>query len=103
MGTGSVQTDAVLLDVDRPGRTARAGVTLPILEVRGLVRRYGNLTALDGVDLAVMPGEFIALLGPSGSGKTTMLNLVAGLVTPTAGRILINGVDATAVPPSRRG
>ena len=82
---------------------ARAGVASPILEVRGLVRHYGNLTALDGVDLAVASGEFIALLGPSGSGKTTMLNLVAGLVTPTAGRILINGVDATAMPPSRRG
>jgi putative spermidine/putrescine transport system ATP-binding protein len=98
-----VQTDAALLDVDRPERTLGVGGASPILEVRGLIRRYGNLTALDGVDLAVMPGEFIALLGPSGSGKTTMLNLVAGLIAPTAGRILINGVDATAVPPSRRG
>ena len=98
-----MQTKAALLDVGRPGKMARAGVASPILEVRGLVRHYGNLTALDGVDLAVASGEFIALLGPSGSGKTTMLNLVAGLVTPTAGRILINGVDATAMPPSRRG
>jgi putative spermidine/putrescine transport system ATP-binding protein len=59
--------------------------------------------AVAGVDLLVRRGEFITLLGPSGSGKTTMLSLIAGLVAPTEGRILIDGVDATELPSSRRG
>ena len=68
----------------------------------GLVKRYGTTRALDGVSLAVVPGEFFTLLGPSGCGKTTTLRSVAGFVTPDAGQVAINGADVTGVPPHRR-
>jgi len=68
----------------------------------GLVKRYGATVALDGVSLSIVPGEFFTLLGPSGCGKTTTLRSVAGFVTPDAGRVDINGVDVTGVPPHRR-
>ncbi|MFO0996272.1 MAG: ABC transporter ATP-binding protein [Alphaproteobacteria bacterium] len=66
-------------------------------------KRYGEVTALAEVDLSVEEGEFVTLLGPSGSGKTTMLNLIAGMIAPSSGRIFINGVDATEIPPNKRG
>ena len=96
------KSGAATLDIDKP-EAATPGTAPPILVVRDLGRQFGSLTALSGINLVVQPGEFIALLGPSGSGKTTMLNLVAGLIAPTNGRILINGVDATDLAPSRRG
>ncbi|PWI44891.1 ABC transporter ATP-binding protein [Streptomyces sp. ICBB 8177] len=64
---------------------------------------YGSQTVLDAFDLAVEPGEVMALLGPSGSGKTTALRAVAGFVTPASGRVLIGGRDVTALPPRERG
>ncbi|MBY8885192.1 ABC transporter ATP-binding protein [Streptomyces sp. PTM05] len=64
---------------------------------------YGSQTVLDAFDLAVEPGEVMALLGPSGSGKTTALRAVAGFVTPASGRVLIGGRDVTALPPHKRG
>ena len=73
------------------------------MELRGCTRDYGPVRAVDGLDLAVHEGEFLALLGPSGCGKTTTLNLVAGFVEPTAGRILIDGEDVTGRPAHLRG
>ena len=67
-----------------------------------LVKRYGATRALDGVSLAVAPGEFFTLLGPSGCGKTTTLRSVAGFVTPDAGEVAIDGTVVTGVPPHRR-
>jgi 2-aminoethylphosphonate transport system ATP-binding protein len=64
---------------------------------------YGDTVVLDGLDLTVEPGEFMALLGPSGSGKTTALRAVGGFVTPQRGRILIGGRDVTDLPPYKRG
>jgi len=61
--------------------------------ISGLVKSFGNYAALRGVDLAVRPGEFLALLGPSGSGKTTLLRILSGLDTPDAGRLTIDGED----------
>lgn len=59
--------------------------------VRGLTKRYGRLTVLDGVDLDVAPGEFAVLTGPSGSGKSTILHLLAALEPPDAGEVHVNG------------
>jgi len=65
-------------------------------------RHYGDVKAMDGVDLEVFEGEFFAMLGPSGSGKTTCLRLIAGFEQPTAGHIEIFGDTAEGVPPFRR-
>jgi putative spermidine/putrescine transport system ATP-binding protein len=73
-----------------------------MIELRQVSKRYGNVQALHPVDLAVGKGEFVTLLGPSGSGKTTLLNLIAGMVPPSTGRILIGGRDVTTSPPSQR-
>jgi putative spermidine/putrescine transport system ATP-binding protein len=72
------------------------------VEFRGLRRSYGTTHALDGLDLALRPGELLALLGPSGCGKTTALRLLAGFDTPTAGQVLIGGRDVTGVPAAKR-
>jgi ABC-type Fe3+/spermidine/putrescine transport system ATPase subunit len=71
-------------------------------EFVGVVKRFGAVTAVDGVDLAVHRGEFLSLLGPSGCGKTTALRLLAGFEQPSEGSILIGGVDAVGIPPYRR-
>jgi len=73
-------------------------------EVRlvGLVKRFEDVTAVDGIDLQVHGGELFSLLGPSGCGKTTTLRLVAGFEQPSAGRILLDGVDMARTPPHKR-
>ena len=65
-------------------------------------KRYGDFVALEPTDLTIGAGEFITLLGPSGSGKTTILMSIAGFVSPSRGRILLDGRDVTALPPERR-
>jgi putative spermidine/putrescine transport system ATP-binding protein len=65
-------------------------------------RAFGPVLALDRVSLSIAPGEFFALLGPSGSGKTTCLRLIAGFDRPTRGRVLLEGLDVTGVPPFER-
>src|SRR5262249_14820725 len=64
------------------------------VELRGIVKRFGNTHAVNGVDLAIAIGEFVALLGPSGSGKTTLLRIIAGLEFPEMGQLAIAGEDA---------
>jgi spermidine/putrescine transport system ATP-binding protein len=73
-----------------------------VIETVALTKRYGEVLALDGVSLQVRRGEFLALLGPSGCGKTTLLRMIAGFITPTAGRILIDGQEMAGVAPNRR-
>src|SRR4051794_41898123 len=68
-----------------------------------VTKRFGKTTALDDVSLLVRRGELMTLLGPSGCGKTTLLNLVAGFLTPDGGEIAIDGRRVTDVPPYRRG
>lgn len=72
------------------------------VEFRGLCRTFGTTVALDGLDLAVRQGEFLALLGPSGCGKTTALRMLAGFEQPDAGAVLVDGEDITRVPAHRR-
>ena len=86
------------------GRGARDGPAgRPIVELRGLTKRFGaEPPAVDSVDLGIPEGELFALLGPSGCGKTTLLRMIAGFETPTAGEIRIDGADAAGVPPNRR-
>jgi branched-chain amino acid transport system ATP-binding protein len=78
-----------------------AAVGGPILEVRDLVVRYGAATALDGVSLAVGPGEMVALVGPNGAGKSTLLNTICGLLRPAAGTCRVLGRVAQ-VPEGRQ-
>src|SRR3954471_10796864 len=61
----------------------------PPIEVRGLVKRYGEITAVDHVDLTVNPGDVFGYLGPNGAGKTTSLRMMLGLIQPTAGTVLL--------------
>ncbi|WP_018501325.1 ABC transporter ATP-binding protein [Parafrankia discariae] len=72
------------------------------IELDGLTKRYGDVVAVDGVSLDIADGEFLVLLGPSGCGKSTLLRLVAGLLTPSGGRVLLDGRDITHAPPARR-
>jgi sulfate/thiosulfate transport system ATP-binding protein len=74
-----------------------------MISVNGVTKRFGDYTALDDVSLDVPDGSLTALLGPSGSGKSTLLRIIGGLELPDAGAVVINGEDATAVPPQRRG
>ena len=74
----------------------------PIIAVRDVVRRFGNVTALDGVSVDIRAGEFFSLLGPSGCGKTTLLRLLAGFDEPDAGTIHIDGKPMAGVPANLR-
>ncbi len=72
------------------------------LELKSLVKRFGDFTAVDGMDLQVAQGEMIALLGGSGCGKTTTLRMIAGFTEPTGGTILVDGEDVGKIPPYKR-
>ncbi|HEX8094199.1 ABC transporter ATP-binding protein [Jatrophihabitans sp.] len=74
----------------------------PAIRLRGLRKTFGSVVAVDDLDLDIADGEFFAMLGPSGSGKTTVLRMIAGFETPTAGTIFLGGADATRLPPFRR-
>jgi putative spermidine/putrescine transport system ATP-binding protein len=74
----------------------------PDIRLRGLVKRYGDLAAVDGIDLDVARGEFFTLLGPSGSGKTTTLRMIAGFELPDAGTVELAGTDVSRLPPFER-
>ena len=77
-------------------------VTAPLVRFEAVSKRFGALTAVDGLSLDIAHGEFFALLGPSGCGKTTLLRMLAGFEAPTEGRILLDGEDISAMPPHRR-
>ena len=70
----------------------------PIIETRGLTRRFGNLTAVEGLDLTIGAGEIFGLVGPDGAGKTTTLRMLCGLIDPTAGSARVAGYDVARNP-----
>ena len=74
----------------------------PLLELRGLCKRFGGLTVTDEVSLTVLPGEIHALIGPNGAGKTTLIHQVSGTLRPNRGAVLIGGQDVTGWPMPRR-
>ena len=75
---------------------------MALLEIQNVTRRFGPMTAVDGVSLAIEAGEFFTLLGPSGCGKTTLLRMIAGFDVPDGGRIVLEGRDLTGVAPEHR-
>lgn len=77
-------------------------MTGPILQARGVVKRFGGFTALHGVDFEIQPGERVGLIGPNGSGKSTFVNCLAGALTPDAGAISLDGRDITGLASWRR-
>ncbi len=90
-------TDAAVAMTDGPASVDGVAVSL-----ERVVKRFGDVTAVDGVDLQVREGEFFSMLGPSGSGKTTCLRMIAGFEQPTEGRILLGGADVSGLPPYQR-
>jgi ABC-type Fe3+/spermidine/putrescine transport system ATPase subunit/ABC-type spermidine/putrescine transport system permease subunit II len=81
------------------GQAGEQGVGI---EFEGLTKQYNTNVAVDGLNLSVAPGEFLSILGPSGSGKTTVLMLVAGFVSPSAGHLRLGGQDISTIPPHQR-
>jgi putative spermidine/putrescine transport system ATP-binding protein len=79
--------------------TSGSGIAV---HLQGVVKRFGEVVAVDGVDLEVPEGEFFSMLGPSGSGKTTCLRMIAGFEAPSEGRVFLDGRDVTALAPYER-
>ncbi|TCW84038.1 ABC transporter [Burkholderia sp. SRS-46] len=77
-------------------------MTQPLVALRSVVCRFGDVCAVDGLDLDIAPGETLGLIGPNGSGKSTTLGLVAGTLRPTAGTVHFAGADVTRMPAWRR-
>jgi branched-chain amino acid transport system ATP-binding protein len=72
---------------------------MPLLEVEGLTKHFGGLTAVNGLDLSVDKGEIVGLIGPNGAGKTTVFNMIMGSCSPSQGRVLLKGTDMTGRKP----
>ena len=75
---------------------------MAVLQTRALKKHFGQIIAVDGIDLATRDGELLAVLGPSGSGKSTLMRMVAGLEQPDSGDVLIDGKSIVGIPPKRR-
>ena len=86
----------------QPGHVAEADRIEPILDLQGVTRRFGDVVAVNAVDLTVRRGELFSLLGGSGCGKSTLLRMIAGFEPPDSGQIRIDGRDMTTVPPYER-
>lgn len=96
-------TQATTPPADLPAAaTADGGPATPAIRLRGLVKHFGDVAAVDGVDLDIADGEFFSMLGPSGSGKTTVLRLIAGFESASAGTVELGGTDVTRAAPFER-
>jgi spermidine/putrescine transport system ATP-binding protein len=89
------------IQLNQPAASSSEGAQ-PTVELRSVTKRFGDLTAVDAIDLAIGSGEFFTMLGPSGCGKTTTLRMVAGFEEATDGRLLIDGADVAGLPPHKR-
>jgi putative spermidine/putrescine transport system ATP-binding protein len=87
---------------EQPSESDGASTKLPDVRLAGVRKTYGDVVAVDGIDLEVAPGEFFTLLGPSGSGKTTTLRMIAGFEIPDAGSVELAGQDVSRLPPYDR-
>ncbi len=89
--------------VHAPSRATPTGADPPrVLECRDLTKRYGGITAVDGVSLMITPGRIVGLIGHNGAGKTSLFDLLSGFTRPDGGRILLGGIDITDDAPHRR-
>ncbi|SFW05260.1 ABC transporter ATP-binding protein [Chlamydia abortus] len=75
---------------------------LPAIEIKNLIIDFGDAVAVDNATFEIKKGELVTLLGPSGSGKTTTLNAISGLLRPTSGKLIFNGIDVTKYSPQQR-
>jgi len=73
------------------------------ITLKQITKSFGNVEVIQPIDLTIEDGEFVVFVGPSGCGKSTLLRLIAGLEDVTSGQILIDGKDATTIPPAKRG
>ena len=101
MGVGEISGSVTRIETCRTGKVRRAPME-PYLTVDCIGVEYNDQVAVRDLSFAAEHGEFLTLLGPSGCGKTTTLRSIAGFVTPVQGRILVKGLDITALPPHRR-
>ncbi len=102
-GTGAMTAaPASALRSERERRALELGEARNVLEVEGLVKRYGGITAVDGVSFALREGEVLGLIGPNGSGKTTTFDLISGYQMPDAGVVRYQGLDITGLAPDER-
>jgi branched-chain amino acid transport system ATP-binding protein len=83
-----------------PAGTGRGAASGPILRTEGLTMRFGGLTAVNKVSVAIERGEIRAIIGPNGAGKSTFFNCLTGVLRPTSGRIFLNGEDVAGLPPN---
>ena len=98
-------TAAITVDdrgIEQPSESDSASTKEPDVRLAGVRKTYGDVVAVDGIDLEVAPGEFFTLLGPSGSGKTTTLRMIAGFEIPDAGSVELAGQDVSRLPPYDR-
>jgi len=105
-GEASHEASPAPVPGEGPRREGGANNGKPVIEVAGLVRKFGNFTAVDGIDFAVERGEIFGLLGPNGAGKSTTFKMLCGLLPPTDGKALVLGIDlrwAAAVARGRIG
>ncbi|NKB36441.1 MAG: polyamine ABC transporter ATP-binding protein [Gammaproteobacteria bacterium] len=89
-------------DLHKPDKAWQAPDEAPFIQIEGVSKDFDGYLAVNNIDLNIYKGELFAILGASGCGKTTLLRMLAGFETPSAGRILIDGVDMTSIPPYER-
>jgi branched-chain amino acid transport system ATP-binding protein len=89
------------LETAAPAGNGRGAASGPILRTEGLTMRFGGLTAVNNVSVAIERGEIRAIIGPNGAGKSTFFNCLTGVLQPTSGRIFLNGEDVAGLPPNK--